>query len=292
MLKKQKKEAIPLGILSDIFSGNIDALITLLYQIPGILIALTLHEVAHGYVAWKCGDPTAKMLGRLSLNPLRHLDPIGTLSMVLMGFGWAKPVPVNSRNYKNFRRDDILVSVAGITVNLCLFLLSSFLIVLVQQFIYTPEFYETFFYPYYPSYMHKIIQPLSQLELLSVKGEWVGLTLINDSMAWLTDNGLSEYVRAPWLMYVQRFLMYFSLTNLGLALFNLLPIPPLDGYHLFNDILFRGKLHIPAKVVQGISLAFVAVLLLTPYISDALGYVRDFIQDGTMRGILSLFGVQ
>ena len=281
-----------MGILSDIFSGNIDALITLLYQIPGILIALTLHEVAHGYVAFRCGDPTAKMLGRLSLNPLRHLDPIGTLSMVLMGFGWARPVPVNSRNYKNFRRDDILVSVAGITVNFCLFLLSCFLMVLVQQFIFEPEFYKTFFFPYWSPSLHEAIQPLPQLELLSIKGNWVGLTMINDSMAWLADNGLAEYVRASWLMYVQRFLMYFSLTNLGLALFNLLPIPPLDGYHLFNDILFRGKLHIPAKVVQGISLAFVAVLLLTPYISDALVYVRDFIQDGVMRGVLWIFGVQ
>lgn len=281
-----------MGILSDIFSGDINMLIALLYQIPGILIALTLHEVAHGYVAWKCGDPTAKMLGRLSLNPLRHLDPIGTLSMFLMGFGWAKPVPVNSRNYKNFRRDDILVSVAGITVNFCLFLLSSLLMVLVQQFIFEPEFYKTFYYPYWTPSLHDIIQPLPQIELLSIKGGWTGLTMANDAMAWLTENGLSEYVRVPWLMYVQRFLMYFSLTNLGLALFNLLPIPPLDGYHLFNDILFRGKLHIPTKVVQGISLAFVAVLLLTNYISDGLGYVRDFVQDGVMKGILWIFGVQ
>lgn len=280
-----------MGILSDIFSGDIVALITLLYQIPAILIALTLHEVAHGYVAWKCGDPTAKMLGRLSLNPLRHLDPLGTIAMFLMGFGWARPVPVNSRNYKNFRRDDILVSIAGITVNFCLFLLGCLLMVLVQQFIFEPEFYKVFFYPYWDSSLHEVIKPLPQLELLSIKGDWVPLTMINDSMGWLVDNGLAEYVRAPWLMYVQRFLMYFSLTNLGLALFNLLPIPPLDGYHLFNDILFRGKLHIPSKVAQGISLVFVAVLMLTPYITDALSFVRDFIQDGVMRGILSIFGV-
>lgn len=281
-----------MGILSDIFSGDINMLIALLYQIPGILIALTLHEVAHGYVAWKCGDPTAKMLGRLSLNPLRHLDPIGTLSMFLMGFGWAKPVPVNSRNYKNFRRDDILVSVAGITVNFCLFLLSSLLMVLVQQFIYTPEFYRAVRFGPVPEEYLSLIPAVPQIELISIKGSWTGLTMANDTMAWLTENGLSEYVRTPWLMYVQRFLMYFSLTNLGLALFNLLPIPPLDGYHLFNDILFRGKLHIPTKVVQGISLAFVAVLLLTNYISDGLGYVRDFVQDGVMKGILWIFGVQ
>ena len=288
-----------MGILSNIFSGDINSLIYLLYQIPVILIALTLHEVAHGYVAWKCGDPTAKMLGRLSLNPLRHLDPLGTLSMFLMGFGWARPVPVNPRNYRHFRRDDILVSIAGITVNFCLFLLGSFLMVLVQQFIFTPEFYRAVYVgplmsdldALPPEFLSKI-PTLPQLEMLSIKGGWTGLTMMNDAMNLLTEYGLDEYVRAPWLMYVQRFLMYFSLTNLGLALFNLLPIPPLDGYHLFNDILFRGKLHIPAKVMQGISLAFMAVLIFTPYISDALGFVRDFIQDGMIKGILWIFGVQ
>ena len=289
---KAKEGGIPLGILSDILSGDVNALINLLYQIPVILIALTLHEVAHGYVAYKCGDPTAKMLGRLSLNPLHHLDPIGTLAMVLMGFGWAKPVPVNSRNFKHFRRDDILVSVAGITVNFCLFLFSSFLIVLVQQFIFTPEFYHAIYFGALPPEILSELPALPQIELLSMKGNFTGLTMANDAMTLLSEYGLTEYVKTPWLMYVQRFLMYFSLTNLGLALFNLLPIPPLDGYHLFNDILFRGKLRIPAKVVQGISLAFVAVLLLTDYVSIGLGYVRNFIQDGVIRGILWIFGVQ
>lgn len=277
-----------MGILSGIFSGDLNALINLLYQIPVILIALTLHEVAHGYVAYKCGDPTAKMLGRLSLNPLHHLDLIGTLAMVLMGFGWARPVPVNPRNYKNFRRDDILVSVAGITVNFCLFLLGSLLMVLVQQFLFTPELYQQSFY------IDKIenARLLTHVDFLSINSPWIGFYMNNNIIQNLTQDGLLEFIRTPWLLYVQHFLMIFSLTNLGLALFNLLPIPPLDGYHLFNDILFRGKLHIPAKVVQGISLVFVALLLLTPYVSQALGFVRDFIQDGVMRGVLWIFGVQ
>ena len=66
-----------------------------------ILLSLILHECAHGYVALKCGDPTAKYMGRLTLDPRKHLDPMGTVFMVLLGFGWAKPVPVNPRNYRN-----------------------------------------------------------------------------------------------------------------------------------------------------------------------------------------------
>ena len=99
-----------------------------------VLVAITFHEVAHGYVAYRCGDPTAKMLGRLSLNPLKHLDPIGTITLFLLGFGWAKPVPVNPRNFRNFRRDDFLVSVAGITVNFSLFIIATALMVGIQRF--------------------------------------------------------------------------------------------------------------------------------------------------------------
>ena len=79
------------------------ALIVFLLTVPSMLIALTFHEVAHGFVAYKCGDPTAKYMGRLTLNPIKHLDPIGTLLMLLVGYGWARPVPVNSRYFKNPR---------------------------------------------------------------------------------------------------------------------------------------------------------------------------------------------
>lgn len=91
-----------------------------------VLFAITLHEVAHGWAANKLGDSTAKMLGRLSLNPIRHIDPIGTVAipafLLLMGspflFGWAKPVPVNTRNLRNYRRDMVLVAAAGPAANL------------------------------------------------------------------------------------------------------------------------------------------------------------------------------
>src|SRR3712207_4787346 len=89
----------------------------MLYRAPAVLMAVVIHETAHGYVAYRAGDPTAKMMGRLTLNPLKHLDLVGTLSLFLLGFGWAKRVPVNPGLFKNGRRDDLKVSLAGVTVN-------------------------------------------------------------------------------------------------------------------------------------------------------------------------------
>ena len=96
------------------------ALIVFLLTVPSMLIALTFHEVAHGYVAYKCGDPTAKSLGRLTLNPIKHLDPIGTLLMLLVGYGWARPVPVNSRYFRNPRKGMALTALAGPMTNFLL----------------------------------------------------------------------------------------------------------------------------------------------------------------------------
>ncbi|MEZ4485297.1 MAG: site-2 protease family protein [Syntrophotaleaceae bacterium] len=91
---------------------------------PG-LMAIVMHEVAHGYVAERLGDPTARMLGRLTLNPLKHLDPFGLLVLFLVGFGWARPVPVNPLNFKRPRRDMIWVALAGPMTNLALAVLSA-----------------------------------------------------------------------------------------------------------------------------------------------------------------------
>lgn len=92
---------------------------------PPLLLALTLHEVAHGYVAYRLGDPTAKALGRLSLNPLKHLDPIGTLAFFFIKFGWAKPVPVNPGYFKDPKRDMLWVALAGPVTNLGLAFISA-----------------------------------------------------------------------------------------------------------------------------------------------------------------------
>jgi Zn-dependent protease len=94
---------------------NIQAVIL---SAPAILFGLTIHEFSHGYVAWRLGDPTAKMMGRLTLNPLKHLDPIGTIALFLFRFGWAKPVPIDPRNFRHPTRDMAISSLAGPAANL------------------------------------------------------------------------------------------------------------------------------------------------------------------------------
>jgi len=99
--------------------------------VPGLL-AITCHEVAHGYVAWRYGDPTARMLGRLTLTPLKHIDIFGTLMLVIVGIGWAKPVPVVIENLRNPKKDMVWVSIAGPVTNLLLALASAALLRLIM----------------------------------------------------------------------------------------------------------------------------------------------------------------
>ncbi len=91
---------------------------SILLSAPAILFGLTIHEFSHGYVAWRLGDPTARMMGRLTLNPLKHLDPIGTIALFLFRFGWAKPVPIDPRNFRHPTRDMAISSMAGPAANL------------------------------------------------------------------------------------------------------------------------------------------------------------------------------
>ncbi len=117
-----------LSLLSEGFSR--DALISVLLSLPVIVLSLCLHETAHGWVAYKLGDPTAHNLGRLTLNPLKHLDPIGFIFMLLFGIGWAKPVPINTRHFKNPRVGMALSGIAGPVSNLLLGFLGMVLYVL------------------------------------------------------------------------------------------------------------------------------------------------------------------
>lgn len=108
----------------------------LLYSLPAILIALTFHEVAHGWVAYRLGDDTAKLSGRLTLNPLRHLDPIGFILMVVARFGWAKPVPVNPLNFRGNRKTGMLwVALAGPVMNILLAYLAVLVLHLLELLI-------------------------------------------------------------------------------------------------------------------------------------------------------------
>jgi len=137
-----------------------DPLAFALVVIP-LLFSVVLHEVAHGWVAYRMGDPTAKWLGRLSLNPLKHLDPIGTLMLFLAGFGWAKPVPVNFNNISDRRKGLIFVSSAGIIANI---LLAFFALVLIRLFSTSPL--ETAVIPFY--YVAQINITLAALNLIPI----------------------------------------------------------------------------------------------------------------------------
>lgn len=152
------------------------------------LIALTVHEYCHGYAAYKMGDDTAKNFGRLTLNPLKHLDPYGALCMVLFHVGWAKPVPINARNFKNPKKGFAITAAAGPVSNLILGFISAFFYLLLFAFVKDIRF-ETKNFVFY-----------------------------------IIDNTLS-------------FLFIFHSINVGLGLFNLLPIPPFDGSRLLNVIL-------------------------------------------------------
>ena len=308
-----------MGILSALRSDPMGTLIILLYQIPAVLIALTLHELSHGYVAYRCGDPTAQMMGRLSFNPLKHLDPIGTLFMFLFGFGWARPVPVNPRNYKHYRRDDLLVSIAGIVMNFCLFFVTMLAITGINQMLWKPEiwtlgsmttprdflsFQGMNFYAVLGGDNYLVVENASQY-IRSVEGGSAYLSLLTpakfQNMSIIYDSagnyyfaleGLTDYLRSPWLIYVQRFLMYFARINLSLAVFNLLPIPPLDGYHVVNDIFLRGRLHIPAKVVNILMMAMMALFFFTDIFSTVISKAVYFVQGGVLDAILFVFGLR
>lgn len=111
--------------LSYLFNGDFQGFaLSLLFILPAIVIALSFHEAAHAWMANKMGDPTAKNLGRMSLDPTRHFDLFGFISFILIGFGWGKPVPTNARNYYNYKKANVLVALAGVTVNLIIALVT------------------------------------------------------------------------------------------------------------------------------------------------------------------------
>ena len=150
----------------------------MIFRIPALLITLTIHEYAHARVAVSLGDPTPRVLGRLTLNPIPHLDPLGLIMLWLFKFGWAKPVPVNPNNFRDARMGMLWVALAGPISNILLAFLTAIVIVLVNQF---------------------------QI----VTGEWVKIL---------------------WWTYTY---------NIIFAIFNLLPIPPLDGGKVVSSLLPR-----------------------------------------------------
>ena len=265
----------------------VNFLITMAYTWGAILFSLILHECAHGYVALRCGDPTAKMLGRLSLNPARHLDPIGTLCMFLLGFGWAKPVPVNPRNFRNYRRDDLLVSIAGVTLNLAIFVLCVLLSCVLNPLLWNEMLMEIVREEF--GSLEMLVNPLYGW-VLSFGESDVGLgagSIMYYGHEMMAD--YSAFMAQSWLIYIQRALLLLGQVNLTLAVFNLLPIPPLDGFHVVNDILLKGQLQLNHQIYQ-IARVALLVLLFTGFLDKFLSLCVSGAYGFVARAFLMLTG--
>ncbi len=152
-----------------------------------LFTAITVHEFSHGYVAYKLGDPTAKYSGRLSLNPIKHLDIWGALCMVVFGFGWAKPVPINPMYFRDRKRDTAIVSLAGPLSNIVLTFLSSVVFALYYAFVYVR----------------------------------------------VPSNFLTNFI---YTVFIQ-----LAVVNIGFAVFNLIPLPPLDGSKILGMFLSQDN---------------------------------------------------
>ncbi len=232
-----------------------------LYRVPAVLIALCCHEWGHAFVAYLCGDPTAKLMHRMTLNPLRHLDPVGTIMLFFLGFGWAKPVPVNPNNFRNGRWDDLKVSIAGISVNLLIFLACTLTLVGVSYYAWTPE----------------MLQIYTLRGLLGINSGIANSIMIGNG-AFFADSMLH-----PGALPVLRMLMQIAQINLYIALFNLVPVPPLDGYHVLNDLLLKGRWQITQRQAQiGIGVVL-AISFMTDWLSIALFYAATGIQSFILR---------
>jgi Zn-dependent protease len=181
--------------------------VLIVFQVVVLLFAISLHEAAHGWMAWRLGDPTAKMLGRVTLNPVRHIDIFGTLIIPLLcvfaGFplvGWAKPTPVTTRNFKHLKRDDILTTLAGPASNLLTAIVALILLLVLRSF-----------------------DPTTVLTaVVSAQMGIVGQVAMHAS---------------PILFPLTMLLYYAVFLNLLLMAFNLIPLPPLDGSHVVRHML-------------------------------------------------------
>ena len=213
-------------------TSPLEFLLTLVYAVAVILISLILHECAHGYVAYRCGDPTAKMMGRLSLNPKAHLD-----------------------------------------------LICMFLSVIVGKIMFGSEMLGEFS----SSSLPHLFSPFYQF---TDGRDNVILSITNGIFA---ESALADFA-VPWLRYVERFLLMMAQTNLGLALFNILPIPPLDGYHLVNDLLFKGKLQLKRQAFVIAQIVLIVIFMsgaLDQFLSKAIFAVYEFF----LKGFLAVFGL-
>ena len=204
-----------------------DFLIGAITSLPGIIIAMVIHEWAHARVAYALGDFTPKIMGRLTLNPAAHIDIFGLIMLFIAHFGWAKPVQINPYNFSNPKRDDILVSLAGPGANFAI----------------------------------------------------AFVTLILANILLKLGFSLSEGAEMVFTMII--------LINVNFGIFNLLPIPPLDGSHVLRQLL-PYELQERYDELQQYSFIFLIIILMTPVVSLVLNPIRMMIL-GIFDGIVGIF---
>lgn len=214
-------------MLRYLLSGDMNAVIlNLLVGLFVVFCTLPVHEYAHAWMAHKLGDDTAKWMGRLTLNPLKHIDPLGALMIVLVGIGWAKPVPINARNFKHYKRDTALTALAGPVSNI------------IMAFIYL---------------------------LLSNAALYFGHVTV-------------ATLYSPFGLLFQFFQIAASI-NVTLAVFNLLPIPPLDGSRLFNAI-FPDRIYFKIMQYENIIRMILFVALFTGILTVPISWLSGFVMKG------------
>jgi Zn-dependent protease len=193
--------------------------VLVLMQVVVLMLAFCVHECAHAWTAWRLGDPTAKMLGRITLNPVKHLDPFGSVIFPLIGlfyggmlFGWAKPTPVTPRNFKNYKRDDIIVALAGPFSNLLMASSALILLLILKH---------------------------------SIEGGEVAIEVARYIVHGVQGVSIENL---PSLFPVALFLYYVVFLNLLLFIFNLIPVPPLDGSHILRHYLPYNVLQVYDRI--------------------------------------------
>jgi len=219
-----------------------------IFQFAILVFALSLHEAAHAWMASRLGDQTARMLGRVTLNPMKHIDPIGTvlipLAMLFLGsygrflIGWAKPTPVNTRNFKRITRDDILTTLAGPVSNL----------------------------------LAAIAATIALIAL--AKSTPAGSLAVHQLASGMID---PAFMAASPVIFPMAIIFYLGLVlNLFLAVFNLLPLPPLDGSHIFRHMLPYNALRIydSLGMISLILMLFIGAPLVNFFVSPALGLIN------------------
>ena len=239
-------------MLQSLLESPVEYLTQLVLRLPAVLIAICMHESAHGWVANRCGDPTARLMGRITLNPVKHFDLVGMLCLVFFGVGWAKPVPINPLHFRNYRKDDLKVSLAGVTMNLILALI--------------------FLIPAYAVFI-RAFSPFREIYYLP-----------DGDLAWF-QGALMDYrpvseMWGPVPAGLYEVLANVVIVNLSLAIFNLIPLPPLDGYHVLNDLALKR----PLFATQRAAMAGQGILILL-MVTDILPWFLGWALSGVLSGV-------